>query len=132
MADKYHLGVKLFVDINTYLDSTSIFSATIFDPYVSFYHLPIDNKTHCFINMYFDICEIERRKLENEMKASLKDVKQFDKTYQELETRFEFIKTQYLKEVDRGTNEPEMKKWNTFVFDQLGINNLAIFKPFGQ
>ena len=132
MADKYHLGVKLFVDINTYLDSTSIFSATIFDPYVSFYHLPIDNKVHCFINMYFDICEIERRKLESELKISLTDTRQFEKIYQGLETRFELIKTQYLKDADRGTNEPEMKKWNTFVFDQLGINNLAIFKPFGQ
>lgn len=132
IADKYHLGVKLFVDINTYQDSTSIFSATIFDPYVSFYHLPIDNKTHCFINMYFDICEIERRKLESELKSSLTDIRQFEKIYEELETRFELIKTQYLKEVTRGTNEPEMQKWNTYVFEQLGINNIAIFKPFGQ
>lgn len=130
MADKYNLGVKLFVDINTYQDSTSIFSATIFDPYVSFYHLPIDNKVHCFINMYFDICEIERRKLESELKSVVKDVKQFDKIYQGLETHFQTRKTQYLKEVDRGTNEPEMKKWNDYIYHELAINNIAIFKPF--
>ena len=130
IADKYNLGVKLFVDINTYQDSTSIFSATIFDPYVSFYHLPIDNKAHCFINMYFDICEIERRKLENELKSAVKDVKQFDKIYHELETRFQAKKTQYLKEVDRGMNEPEMKKWNDYIYHELAINNIAIFKPF--
>lgn len=130
MADKYNLGVKLFVDINTYHDSTSIFSATIFDPYVSFYHLPIDNKTHCFINMYFDLCEIERRKLESELKSSIKDVRQFDKIYQELETRFQFKKAQYLKEVDRGTNEQDMKKWNDYIVEALEINNIALFKPF--
>jgi hypothetical protein len=130
LADKYNLGVKLFVDINTYQDSTSIFSATIFDPYVSFYHLPIDNKAHCFINMYFDICEIERRILEGELKAAVKDVKQFDKSYHELETRFQAIKTQYLKEVDRGTNEPEMRKWNSYVREYLSIDNIAIFKPY--
>jgi len=130
MADKYNLGVKLFVDINTYQDSTSIFSATIFDPYVSFYHLPIDNKTHCFINMYFDLCEIERRKLESELKSSMKDVEQFDKIYHGLETRFQLKNSQYLKEMDRGTNEPEMKKWNDYIYQELGINNVAIFKPF--
>ena len=130
IADKYNLGVKLFVDINTYQDSTSIFSATIFDPYVSFYHLPIDNKAHCFINMYFDICEIERRKLENELKSAVKDVKQFDKIYHELETRFQAKKTQYLKEVDRGMNEPEMKKWNDYIYQALEINNIEMFKPF--
>ncbi len=130
MADKYNLGVKLFVDISTYHNSTSILSATIFDPYVSFYHLPIDNKTHCFINMYFDLCEIERRKLENELKSSMKDVKQFDEIYRQLETRFQFQKTQYLKEVDRGTNVQEMKKWNDHIYQELGINNIAIFKPF--
>lgn len=130
MADKYNLGVKLFVDINTYHDSTSILSATIFDPYVSFYHLPIDNKTHCFINMYFDLCEIERRKLDIELKSSMKDVKQFDEIYRQLETRFQFQKTQYLKEVDRGTNVQEMKKWNDHIYQELGINNIAIFKPF--
>lgn len=130
LADKYNLGVKLFVDINTYQDSTSIFSATIFDPYVSFYHLPIDNKTHCFINMLFDICEIERRKLESQLKSSMKDVRLFDEIYQELETQFEFKKAQYLKEVDRGTNEVEMKKWNAYIIEHLGINNLTLFNPF--
>lgn len=130
ITDRYNLGVKLFVDINTYQDSTSIFSATIFDPYVSFYHLPIDNKTHCFINMYFDLCEIERRKLENMLKSSIKDVGQFDKIYQEIETRFQIQTAQYLKAVDRGTNEPEMKKWNEYIYEKLAIDNLAIFKPF--
>ncbi len=130
MADKYNLGVKLFVDINTYQDSTSMFSATIFDPYVSFYHLPIDNKAHCFINMYFDICEIERRKLESELKSSMKEVGQFDVIYRQFESRFQIQKTQYLKEVDRGTNEPEMKKWNDFIYEELEINNIAMFKPF--
>jgi hypothetical protein len=132
MADKYYLGVKLFVDINTYQDSMSIFSATIFDPYVSFYHLPIDNKTHCFINMYFDLCEMERRKLESELKTSMKEVKQFDNIYQAFESRFQFLKTQYLKDVDRGTNEPEMKKWNDYIDAALQINNIALFKPFQQ
>lgn len=129
-ADKYNLGVKLFEDINTYHDSTSILSATIFDPYVSFYHLPLDNKTHCFINIYFDLCEIGRRELERELKTSMKDVEQFDEIYRQLETRFQIKKSQYLKEVDRGTNEAEMKKWNDYIYQELEINNIAIFKPF--
>lgn len=80
--------------------------------------------------MCFDLCEIERRKLENELKSCMKDVKQFDKIYQDLETRFQFQKTQYFKEVDRGTNEQEMKKWNDYIDEALEINNIALFKPF--
>ena len=80
--------------------------------------------------MYFDICEIERRKLESELKSAVKDAKQFDKIYHELETRFQAKKTQYLKEVDRGTNEPEMKKWNDYIYQALEINNIEMFKPF--
>lgn len=66
-ADKYNLSIRIFVDINNYNDSFNVVTATIFDPFESFYRLEINLQAQCFINMYFDICEIQRRKLEKEI-----------------------------------------------------------------
>ncbi len=132
IADKYNLEVKHFVDINTYHDSTHILSATIFDPYESYYRLPIDNKANCFINIYFDLCEIERRNLELDIRAALPDMDRVRQVYIQFEDRLEKQKYQYLKAVDRGTNEKEMVRWNTYVKAQLDIDNIALFKPYSQ
>lgn len=129
-ADKYNLEVKHFLDINTYRDSTNILSSTIFDPYESYYHLPIDSKANCFINIYFDLCEIERRKLEKDISVALPDMDLVQEVYNQFEDRLEKQKYQFLKAVDRGINQLETIKWNTYVFDHLGIDNIAIFKPF--
>ena len=129
-TDKYLLEVKYYMDINTYADSTDILTAIIFDPYESFYHLPIDNKTHCFINIYFDLCEIERRKLEAQLRSMPVDEDQYREVYNAFVNRIDRQRYQYLKSVDRGTNEQEMIKWNDIVFKELGINNIALFKPF--
>jgi hypothetical protein len=131
-ADKYNLEVKHFVDINTYHDSTHILSATIFDPYESYYRLPIDNKANCFINIYFDLCEIERRKLESEIRAALPDMNKVIQANIQFEDRLERQKYQFLKAVDRGINQQETIKWNTYVAEQLGIDNIALFHPYSE
>jgi CarboxypepD_reg-like domain len=131
-ADKYNLEVKQFVDINTYHDSTHILSATIFDPYESYYRLPIDNKANCFINIYFDLCEIERRKLESEIRAAVPDMNKVRQVTIQFEDRLEKQKYQFLKAVDRGINQQETIKWNTYVVEQLGIDNIALFHPYSE
>jgi hypothetical protein len=131
-ADKYNLEVRHFVDINTYHDSTNVLTATIFDPYESYYHLPIDSKANCFINIYFDLCEIKRRKLESDIRAALPDMDRVQVVYNQFEDRLEKQKYQYLKAVDRGNNEEEMIKWNAYVKAQLDIDNIALFKPYSQ
>ena len=131
-ADNYNLDVRYFVDINTYRDSTNILIGILFDPYKSFYHLPMDNKTHCFINIFFDLCEIERRKLYEEMMKISHDQNQYKEAYQAFVKRTDRGRFQYLKSVDRGLNQEEMIKWNDIVFRELGINNIAIFNPYTQ
>ncbi|MBK9104690.1 MAG: carboxypeptidase-like regulatory domain-containing protein [Saprospiraceae bacterium] len=131
-ADKYNLEVRHFVDINTYHDSTDVLTATIFDPYESYYHLPIDNKANCFINIYFDLCEIERLKLESDIRAALPNMDRVQEVYNQFEDRLEKQKYEYLKAVDRGINEEEMIKWNTYVKANLDIDNIALFKPYSQ
>lgn len=127
-AELYNLDVKIFMDVNTYNDSTNILTATIFDPYESYYHLPIDNVTHCFINLYFDLYEIERRQLEIKLNGiKTKDPKLIMQVYQDFIAKSEFEKSTFLKEIDRGTNQKSLLKWNNYVYEKLGIDNMKFF-----
>jgi hypothetical protein len=129
-SDQYNLSVKIFMDINSYADSTNILTATIFDPWDSYYHLSMDNSTICFINIYFDLYEIERRKFVKDLEISDKSNDVVQKLYRDLLLRLEKQKKQYLKEVERGTKQEEMVKWNKYIAKNLNVDNLKLFDPY--
>jgi len=128
--EPFNLSVKTFVDINTYQGRTDIQTATIFDPYESYYYLPMDSKALCFINLFFDVCEIERRNLEATLKAASNDPTKLRALAKQGLKDIELKKREFVQAVKRGTNEEEVTKWNGYVKSQLGIDNMAIFKPF--
>lgn len=129
-SEQYKLAVKIYFDINSYRDSIHIITSTIIDPYESFYHLPMDNKTHCFINIYFDLCEIARRQLQEKLNASKNNDYRAKEIYNDFLTQFETKRNEYLKAVERGANEKEMKKFNNVVYEKLGIDNIELFQPY--
>jgi|JRYD01.1.fsa_nt_gb hypothetical protein len=129
-SEQYNLAVKIFFDINSYNDSTNILTSTVFDPYESFYHLPMDNQTLCFVNIYFDLCEIARRELEEKLKASKHNIQRTKEIYNDFLTQFELKRNEYLNAVERGANEKEMIKFNNEVYEKLGINNINLFRPY--
>lgn len=129
-SEQYNLAVKIFFDINSYNDSTHILTSTVFDPYESFYHLPMGNQTHCFVNIYFDLCEIARRELEEKLKASKHNIHRTKEIYNDFLTQFEVKRNEYLNAVERGTNEKEMIKFNNIVYEKLGIDNIELFQPY--
>ena len=88
--------------------------------------------TQCFINIYFDLCEIERRQLDMELKSIGEDHTASDDVYAASQTRLAKLSAQFFKETDRGLQQINMIKWNTYVFERLGIDNIAIFKPYGE
>jgi hypothetical protein len=131
-AELYQLGVKIFFDYNVFNDSIQVITSTVFDPYESFYHLPIDNKTHCFINTYFDLWEIGRRELQvllNQEKAS---ASRLTEVYEAYIKKLEQDMLVYLRAVDRGTNETAMRKYSDGVYEKIGINNVELFQPFAE
>jgi len=126
----YHLEVQLFMDVNVYNDSTNILTATIFDPFFTFYYLPIDVNGNCFINMYFDLCEIQRRQLDMELHSlSHPDEQEVKAVYDRFLIRAEKQREVFLKEVDRGHVKKAMEKWNEYIFKELQINNMQLFQP---
>ncbi len=67
---KYELNAQIYLDINKVKDSTQVVTATYYDSFISFYNLSINNNVHAFINIYFDLVEIERLKLQDQIEKS--------------------------------------------------------------
>lgn len=128
----YELSVKLFLDVNLYSDTLQYVTATLIDPYESHYRLPMTDTALCFINLYFDLVEMERRNLETAIRQSDKSVKTFEKLYEASYANMEQRKQQYFKEVERGENKKAMQQWNAQVLERLGIDNIAIFKLYNR
>lgn len=124
----YVLSVKLFMDINFIKDSIQISTATIFDPYESYYHLPVNDTVLCFVNTYFDLVEIERRALEQEIGQSDKSIPRLEALYEARLAKIEELSKRYFKEVKRGLHRRALKEWNYYVFKKLGIDNMLFFK----
>lgn len=131
-SQQYNLAVQIYLDLNSYRDSTHIVTSTIFDPYESYYYLPIDNQTHCFVNMYFDLCEIQRRKLQEKLLVEKENTVRVKEIYDTFLAEFETEREEFLKAVQRGTDEGEMRRYNDFIYQELGIDNIELFQPFNS
>ena len=132
LTDQYNLSFKIFLDINSYSDTLDVLTAAVFDPYESFYYLPINTKTNCFINIYFDLIEIERLRLMEEIENGIKTKEAIDEHYKNCMDRIDMINQSYFKDVERGTNQLQMEIWNGYVTKKLGINNIALFDPYNN
>ncbi len=126
-SDLYRLGVKIFMDVNSFGDSTNMLTATIFDPYESRYRLPQTPVALCFINIYFDLMEIERRDLILEIAASQKHISEIKQAYRQHQEHWSALSRRYFNEVQRGENLENLESWNQRVVAHLGIDNMAIF-----
>lgn len=127
-SQRYHLEVQLFMDINEVCDSVQIITKTIFDPYLSFYKFNTTKESQAFINIYFDLMEIERRKLAAELIKCKNDIPLMKMKYNEAVKTAEIMSKNYFKEIERGTNKSNLKKWNTIIIEELNIDNLALFQ----
>lgn len=125
----YHLEAQLYYDIIQSADTCVLISSCILDPYLTYYNLSVDAAVNCFINMYFDLCEIARRNFEAKcLPVKLPhDQSQVALIYEETKQAHELQLKDFLAQVDRGQNRKAMLKWNDFIKEQLGIDNLAVF-----
>lgn len=130
-SEHFNLVTKVFLDINHYGDSTDVMTATIFDFYDSYYYYPLyrDRNSHCFINMYLDYSELQRRELYNTLISGNYTQSEVWSIYRDFEKKFFWNNFQFIEEVKHGTNETAMRLYNDTIKEHLGIDNLDIFKP---
>ena len=128
ITNQYQLKAQLFLDLNPVGDSIQHFSASIFDVYDTFYNLPEEPFTNCFINIYFDLVETERRKMELAISKTKFSLPQIDSLYERSVSNLQTQTTRYIKEVERGKNKVALEKWNNYVNENLLINNMELFE----
>jgi hypothetical protein len=125
-SELYHLQAQLFLDINPVGDSLQHYSATVFDVAQSYFNMPDEPYTNAFMNIYFDICEIERQKMENIFDSKQWTIQQMDSIYKQTNISMKARTENYFKEVETGKNTRTLERWNSYVFDKLGIDNLKL------
>jgi len=124
----YHFKVQIFLDINPVDSTFDCKSFTIFDQTKSFYYLQVNPLSNAFLNIYFDICEIERRKMDLKLQNKNLILDEINDIYNETLFEIDLITNQYLKEVQKGENIISMQKWNAYVVERLGIDNISMFQ----
>lgn len=127
-ANRYRLGVQIYLDYNLFNDSIYFQIATVFDPYKTYSFLPETPTTAAFINLYFDLMEIEKRKLEKQLKKPSLKASEIDALYENCKKSCELVSSNYFKQVQRGTNWQGMLEWNEIVKSKLGIDNIMLYQ----
>ena len=127
-TDKYNLDVQIFFDVNVIRDTIYCLTETIFDTFDTFYHLPEEPYTNCFINLYFDLCEIARREMEQKSGTGLQSIEGLEALYESTLRDLDRQLARFQKEVQLGAHRKNLEKWNELVKDKLGIDNIALFE----
>ncbi|OYT15475.1 MAG: hypothetical protein B7C24_12815 [Bacteroidetes bacterium 4572_77] len=124
-SDQYDFKVQIFLDINPINGVYNCQSYTILDLTKTFYYLETNEYSNAFVNIYFDICEIERQKMEKQLLIHNKSLDQINSIYKQTLLDIAEITYTYKKEVQAGKNTLMLKKWNNYVLNELGIDNLS-------
>ena len=81
-----------------------------------------------FTKIYFDIVEIERRKMQEKLDANTYTLKQIEEIYYATLDKIDEAVNSYFGDVVLWTNIDKLKKWNQYVYENLGIDNLLEFR----
>ncbi len=122
--------VQFLLDIVETEDSLICTTHTVFEDNNSYYRIPIDSNSNVLVNLYFDICEIERQKMQSVLDSSNLTLKQIEELYEK--TNDEMIKTttKFMNDVSYGKNIEELNVWNTYVLEKIGIDNIELFTDY--
>ncbi|MCZ4410223.1 carboxypeptidase-like regulatory domain-containing protein [Cryomorphaceae bacterium 1068] len=125
---RFNLDVELYFDIIQVDSMISHFSQCIFDVYDSYYALESDSLTDLFLNLHFDLCEVERRKMEGSI-ASIDDIspKELLNLYELSSKRFNRATERYFRDTDSGSSLRALEKYNEELMPVTGVNNVELF-----
>ena len=122
-----NLEAQLYLDMDTTDSALRTFSATVLDGFRSYYRLPEEVHTDAFINIFFDLCEMERRKMANRLSEPGLTGPRALTIHGQAVAEMQRTTQQYMKEVKMGADRAALQRWNAVVKEALGIDNMAMF-----
>ncbi len=131
--DRIQLYTRLYLEMDTAKGDLHWFSCAVFGPHRSVYLAKPLPWTDAFINIYFDLCEMERRKMEASLREPGMTVGKAVKIHthhsRELNNRLDM----YMKHTRNGSDRDALKPWDELVVKELGIANLPrVIQPVEQ
>ena len=125
-ANEVHLVVQLFLNI----DSTDVgyrtFSASVFDGFSSYCNLADKRNADLLLNLFFDLCEIERRRMQAALEQPGLSLARIRAIHAEAQKAMDRTTDRFLKETHYGMDQRKMAQWNDQVRDELGVDNFAL------
>ena len=82
--------------------------------------------TDCFHNIWFDLCEIERRRLEADLNAPNMTPTRAAVLHTTHSRALQRTTQRYLHDTANGTRCEALFPWNALVKEALGIDNIAL------
>ncbi|MGV9012757.1 MAG: carboxypeptidase-like regulatory domain-containing protein [Flavobacteriales bacterium] len=126
-ADQVHLVVQLFLNIDRAETGYRTFSATVFDGFSSYCHLADKHQADLLLNIFFDLCEIERRSMQAALTLPGLSIERIRSIHADAEKAMEHTTARFLKETRYGTDAEKLARWNGRVVSELGVDNFALF-----
>lgn len=128
-ANSYQIGTKILLLPQEYPGGYVVETFTVVDPKATFYHLVVDSLALCTVNIWIDLVEMERRKLQQDFQAHPGwNAQEVRERYQACINQLDRLKQTYFTEVQRGKNLDQLVKWNKIVVNGLNRDHLDFFK----
>ena len=76
--------------------------------------------------MYFDLCEIERRKMVEKIEKGPKTIARIKSIHKESIDHMKLVTEQYLDEINLGNNIRKVAEYSKYIRAELGIDNVEM------
>lgn len=123
---RYNLDVQLFMDINEVEGEIQYYSASVLDLTNTYYHLEIHPFSDLFLNLYFDLAEIQRRKMEREIAQGPITVERLKKIRKKHAEALKEVHRNYIVEASQGRDIRTMARYSKQVKENLGVDNVEM------
>ena len=124
----FNVVVQLFLDVNTYQDSTVYFSSAVFDVFASYNKTEEGKLVDCVANIAFDLGEIARREMMNELEEAEFNKERTSEIHAAWQKKLKKDIELFQRECQWGANTTMLWKWNEIVRQELGIDNMELFE----
>lgn len=110
LTDRLKLTIQLYLDVNEHHDSLLFTTRTLLDTYQSYNYLELNEALDDYVNLYFDIGELYRRKLDKELKG-VHDINEVKEIYRKVVKEMSAEHLLFEKEAFGGFDKKAMEKW---------------------
>ncbi|RLD23894.1 MAG: hypothetical protein DRI54_06790, partial [Bacteroidetes bacterium] len=126
VSSNFNFSYQIYLDRNIFGGITFYNAETLINIDESFYIRNTNKNTTSFINIYFDLVEIEKRKLMQILENDEWNRNQVDSIYRSTIKKLEKDLNQYLKLVYYGVNEEDLLIYSEKVNAALNIDNTKL------